>query len=267
MNKRFLTKVLFLLSTFTGSCWAGCCSKSLSLECEKAAIKESPIDTILVQLKQKTAELKTYYGKIEYQIDQPLFESKTLRKGLLYYEKDDGRSALRINFNTLKQDDEKEQKYIEQYIFDGIWLTHINYQIKEVKRYQQAEPNNPADVFELAGRNLPIIGFSNIEDMKKEFEIELIEQKSNDTNDFICLHLKVKPNSIYKDDYTSVDVCIDKTLSLPAKITAVSVEGDIYKIKFPEMKVNEKIDKKVFNFEAPESFTQEVILLKENVNQ
>ncbi|GAI54121.1 unnamed protein product, partial [marine sediment metagenome] len=36
-------------------------------------------------------------------------------------------------------DDEDQRKYIEHYIFDGVWLTYIDYQIKQVKQYQQAE--------------------------------------------------------------------------------------------------------------------------------
>ena len=153
--------------------------------------------------------------------------------------------------------DEKEQKYVEQYIFDGVWLTHIDYQIKQVKLYQQAEPNEPVDAFELASQNFPIIGFSKVEDLKKEFEIKLVEQQEGEPENFIQLHLKVKPDSIYKDDYTSIDFWIDKKLNLPARIVAVSTEEDIYQIKFLKAKVNKKLNKKVFELKIPKGFTVE----------
>jgi len=182
------------------------------------------------------------------------------------------KSKLQINFQTLKQDDEKEQEYIEQYIFDGVWLTHIDYQIKEVKRRQLAEPNEPADGFELARRNFPIVGFGKAEDLKKEFEISLIEQRQQEhpsvipaeagIREFIGLHLKVKPGSIYKDDYTSIDFWIDKKINLPAKIVAVSTEEDVYEIILLDAKVNERIDKKVFEIKVPDGFGEEIIPLK-----
>ena len=269
-------KVFFLLLAIVGTCWAGGEAGNLaSSEAEPVAsprgeragansVAKPQVEVVLERLKKQTSELKSYQSQIEYRFSQPLLESETLKKGVLYYQRSDGKSALRINFQSLKQDEEEEQKYIEQYIFDGIWLTHIDYQIKEVKRYQKAEPNEPVDAFELASENFPIIGFSKAEDLKKEFEIGLVEQQGVEAKNFIRLHLKVKADSIYKDDYTSIDFWVDKELYLPAKIIAVSTEEDIYEIKFLQPKVNKKIDKKVFEFEVPEGFNVEIEVLKKN---
>jgi len=245
MNEKIITKVLAIVGIFLAA--GGIVAGS---EADSA-------DVVLEQLKKQTAELKSYQCQIEYKFIQPLLESETLRKGVLYYQKSDGKSALRINFQTLKQDEEEEQKYIEQYIFDGVWLTHIDYQIKEVKRYQKAEPNEPVDAFELVSENFPIIGFSKVEDLKKEFEIGLIEQQGSEAKNFVQLHLKVKADSIYKDDYTTIDFWVDRKLYLPAKIVAVSTEEDIYEIKFLQPKVNEKINKKVFELKIPDEFNVE----------
>jgi outer membrane lipoprotein-sorting protein len=211
---------------------------------------------------------------------QPLLESQTFRKGILYYAKIDGKTKLRLNFSTRKQDDEIEQEYIEQFIFDGIWLTHIDYQIKSAERRQLTEPNKPIDAFELASRDLPILGFTNIEDLKKQFEIELIKQKPKSQKDvttsnavsesdekvhinsFIQLHLKTRPDSIYKDDYTYVDFWIDKKMRLPAKVIAVTSEEDIYEIKLLNPKVNEKLDEKIFSLKIPKGFTVEILPLE-----
>ena len=252
MNKKTITKVFVIL--LTAVCWAGGCTESLA-GLPRKKVKPNPVDTILKQLNQKTKELKSYYAQIEYLFSQPLFESQTLRKGILYYQKAGRKSTLRIDFQTLKQDDEQEQKYIEQYILDGRWLTQIDYQIKEVRRYELAEPNEPVDVFELVSRHFPLIGFSKAEDLKKQFETELICQEQGKPSQFIQLHLKVRPDSTYKDDYTSIDFWIDKKLYLPAKIVAVSTEGDIRQIKFVCPKVNKKLKKKVFEIEIPKGFT------------
>jgi outer membrane lipoprotein-sorting protein len=275
MNEKIITKVFSLLLAIAEICWAGGEAGNLaSSEAERAganSVAKPQVEVVLKRLKKQTAELKSYQSQIEYRFSQPLLESETLKKGVLYYQRSEGKSALRINFQSLKQDEEEEQKYIEQYIFDGVWLTHIDYQIKEVKRYQKAEPNEPVDAFELVSENFPIIGFSKVEDLKKEFEIGLVdstsspqvEQQGVEAKNFIQLHLKVKVDSVYKDDYSSIDFWIDKKLYLPAKIVAVSIEEDIYEIKFLQPKVNEKVDKKVFELKIPDGFNVETEPLKE----
>jgi len=257
MNKKIVAKVVIFLLCTVNTCLAvGCTANSAGSQLKGCDVNS--VDGILRNLSQSTAELKSYQCRIEYKFIQPLLESETLRKGVLYYQRCDGKSALRINFQTLKQDDEEEQKYIEQYIFDGVWLTHIDYQIEQVKRYQQAEANEPVDAFDLVSQNFPIIGFSKIEDLKKQFEIKLVKQKKGKAQ----LHLKVKADSIYKDDYTSIDFWIDKELGLPAKIVATSTEEDIYEIGLLKPKVNEGIDKKVFEVKIPKGFGEEIIPLK-----
>lgn len=239
-----------------GMCASGC----LAGQTDSNSTAKPQVEIVLEQLNKQTADLKSYQSHIEYKFIQPLLESETLKKGVLYYQRSDGKSALMINFQSLKQDEEEEQKYTEQYIFDGVWLTHIDYQIKEVKRYQRAEPNEPVDAFELVSASFPIIGFSKVEDLKKEFEIGLVE--GVEVKEFIQLHLKVKADSTYKDDYTSIDFWIDKKMHLPAKIVAISTEDDIYEIKFLQPKVNEKIDKKVFELKIPDGFNVETEPLK-----
>lgn len=263
MNKEMLTRLLVILVTTANACWAGGCAKRLA-SCGPEDANANSVDMVLKNLRGRTAKLKSYEGRIEYLISQPLFESQSLRKGVLYYQKSEEGTKLRINFETLKQDDEEEEKYIQQYIFDGVWLTEIDGQIEQVKRYQQAEPNKPVDAFELARQNFPIIGFSEAEDLKKEFEIDLVEEQAEKAKDFIHLHLKVKPDSTYKDDYTSIDFWIDRKLGLPAKIVAISTEEDIYQIEFVNAKVSERIDKEVFDFEIPKGFGEEVIPLKKS---
>ena len=288
MDQRIVTKIALVMLCAAGTCWASLCDEISETSCQQNT-KADPVDAVLEKLNKRTLEIESYQGQIEYKYTQPLLESEALRKGVLYYLKSGSEPVLRINFDTLKQEDEKEQKYIEQYIvlggarlthpdyrFTGVWLVQIDYQIEEVKYYQLAEPNDPNepfDVFRLASRNLPMLGFTEIDDLKKEFEIELVEQKKTEPADFIQVHLKVKPNSIYKDDYVSIDFWIDQKVGLPVKVVAVKTEpeppfGDIYEIKFLNSKVNKGIDKRVFEFKIPRGFGEpEIIPLKKKGKQ
>jgi outer membrane lipoprotein-sorting protein len=251
-QKFFILKVLIILAVMAGGC-------SQTSYAEQSSSDANNISSILDGLKQKTSKLQSYQCEVNYLFSQPVLESKTLRTGKLYYARLGNGSKLRINFDTLTQDENPQQKYGEQYIFDGQWLTHIDYQIKQVQKRQLAEANEQIDAFELAKRNFPLIGFDKTEDLQQQFDVNLIGEPNGLTH----LHLKVKPDSIYKDDYKSVEVWIDREVMLPAKISAVSTEGDIYEISFAKPKVNEAIDEKVFDFTIPDGFGKpEIILLK-----
>jgi outer membrane lipoprotein-sorting protein len=265
MNSKTISKAVLVVLLTAGICKAMECMKpSVPDEAQQTAQcaqpKTGPVDDVLKQLNDKTIELQSYEGQLEYKFTQPLLESEALRKGILYYAKFGEKSKLRINFLTLKQDDEEEQKYLEDYIFDGTWLTQISYEIKSAKKYQLAEPNKPVDAFDVASQNIPLLGFTKIENLKKQFEITLVEQKEDKPATFFQLHLKVKPNSTYKDDYASLDFWIDKKLGLPTKVVALSPEEDIYEIKFLNPKINRKINAKVFEFKIPKDFGEPEIV-------
>jgi outer membrane lipoprotein-sorting protein len=224
--------------------------------------KKKAISDYLEKLNNRTRGLESYQCKLEYLFEQPVFETKTLQKGDLYYLKDGGESFLRINFQTRREEEEKEQKYQDEYIFDGIWLTHIDYQVKEVKRYQQSKENEPVDAFDLAARNFPILGFSKIEELEKNYDIKLLEQESAGNEKFVVFSLSPKAESRYKD-YKTIDLWIDSRIDLPAKIIATNTDGDIYQVSFLEPKVNRKIDKKIFAYQIPKGFTVEINKLDE----
>jgi len=258
-----ISLLLFLL--VPSACRGQTTDKAADLPSQPVNAEPNSPEKILKDLNRTLTTLESYCCQVKYLVSQPLFESKTLRTGNLYYKKAGENSNLRINFKTLKQDDEPEQKYPQEYIFDGVWLIHIDYKFKKTKHYQQAEPNAPADVFELAGRNFPLIGFSKNQDLKKDFSIKLIEQDKNNTASLAHLHLTVKSDSPYKDDYISADFWIDKKLNLPAKIIAVSTEKDIYEIEFLNPKINKEIDNKLFEVVVPKDFDKpEIIPLQKN---
>jgi len=260
MGPKTLIETVLSLLLLLSACQAGWSAEN-SACCQPKQIDANSVESILNQLKQKAAELNSYQCLVEYEVNQPVFETRTFRKGILYYAKYGKISKLRVNFQTLKQDDEKEQKYAEHFIFDGIWLTRINYKIKRVERRQLAEPNEPAEPFDLASRSLPVIGFTKIEELKKQFEIKFVQPEKDKTENSFHLHLKVKPDSKYKDDYTVIDFWIDKKLPLPTKVVAITTEEDIYEIRFLKPQINKKIDPEVFKFDVPKDFTIEVITL------
>ena len=256
-----------------GACWA--CGNADCTQGHDEPARVDPVDAVLEQLNKKTRELTSYECRIEHKYIQLLEDSQATRKGVFYYIKSGGKSALRVNFETLQQEDEKERKAVEQYIvldgawlthrdheFKGIWLVHVDYQMEAVKYIQLAEPedpNEPYDVFDLVSKYLPMPGFTRTEELKKQFEVELVEQKNTEAKDFTQVRLKVQPNSVYEDDFRSIDFWIDKKVGLPARVRATKTEpkppyGEIEEIKFLKPQVNKNIAKKVFEFKIPKGF-------------
>ena len=289
MNKKIIIKSTIILLWALNACLASevkvaCKCPNCSNTKQPTEEKTNEVDTVLKQLNQKTSELMSIQAQIEYKFIQPLLESEKLQKGMFYYAKIGNSSKLRLNFQTRTIDDEEEEKYVEEYIvlgganlshpghrFEGMWAVQIDYEMEGIRYIQLTDtqdPNKPIDVFDLINKNFPMVGFSRIEDIKKQFEITLVEQKKPGPEDFIQVHLEVKPNSIYKDDYVSIDFWIDKKLGLPAKIVTVSTEPatepvelkDVFEIKFLKPKFNNKIDKKIFDFKIPAGFDEPDIM-------
>lgn len=253
---------------FASSICSACCGRGQAGACcTPEATDANGVEATLKQLKQKTANLKSYQAQVEYLFSQPLLESETLKKGALYYQRSGKTSKLRMNFQTLKENDEKEQRYVEHFIFDGVWLTHIDYQIENSERRQLAEPNEPVDVFDLASKNLPVVGFTRIDELNKQFEVSLVEQEKTKSTDSIKLHLKTRPDSIHEDDYTHIDVWLDKKSMLPAEVVAVTIDGEVHQIKLLKPKVNKIIDGKIFDFRIPRGFSSQTIPLEKNTDR
>jgi outer membrane lipoprotein-sorting protein len=257
---------IFVIVFFAGNiCLGQGCSQVSSVGA--AEVKEaqtSPVDKvdeILAKLNKRSGEIKTYQCKLEHLSRQPLFDSQTLRTGSMWYLRDNKKSLLRVDFDTIKQDVEPEEKYVEKFFFDGVWLTRIDYQLKEVKKYQLVDPNEleegeSIDAFDLLSEDLPIVGFTGSDKLKKEFNITLAEPNASEPNDTIGLHMVVKPDSVYKDDWVWIDFWIEKKLYLPAKVVTLSTQDDIYEISFIDAKVNEPIDPAVFKVVVPEGFVE-----------
>lgn len=227
----------------------------------------SPLGQLLDKINAVAKNLKSCQAQMEYLfIQEPeLLDSRTLRKGTLYYQKTDKGSVVRINLDTVKQDDGQEQSKKEHYLFDGVWLTKIDYTLRQIDQYQQVPADKPADVFEYISHNFPIVGFTGTEILEKEFEISLVPGKE-DEKDQKHLLLKVRPNSVYKDDYKQIDLWIDGKLFLPIRMVSLSVQGDIYDLRLTKPELNKTLSEKTFAIDAPDDFSKSVKTLEQKTN-
>jgi outer membrane lipoprotein-sorting protein len=229
--------------------------------CQVGTQDSNEVEAAITHLQEKAATLRSYQARVDYVVRQPLLDSQQRRKGILHYLKSDQRSHLRIDFRTLQQDEEPERKYAEQFLFDGVWLWHVDYQIERVERRQLTEPNQPIDALALASRHVPVLGFSKIRDLRKQFDVTLVTDPQGGETTFRHLHLTVKPDSVYRDDYVTIDFWIDQKVGLPTKVVAVTTEEDVHEIRLIAPKVNARMEPKTFQIDLPKGFDVQVIPL------
>jgi outer membrane lipoprotein-sorting protein len=217
---------------------------------------------ILEHLNQKSNDVHTYSADISYLFSQPVAQTQTLRTGKLYYYNTGKMSKLRINFDTLQQEQEKPEKYLDQYIFDGVTLTRIDYQLKTAEYRQLTEPNKPLNAFELASRYWPIIGFVSTDKLKKDFDISLAKEQDHQAE----LIMKTKPDSQYRNDYSTINFWIDTKEFVPLRTIATTPDGDIHDLRFLNAAVNKKVSEGTFNVDVPADFGKNVIPLEKGRN-
>lgn len=210
------------------------------------------LDQVLAQVQKAGGDLTTYQARIEYTLRQPLLDCQTVRTGMIYYQRGQVSSSLRVSLQTLQQDQDKPYPHREEFIFDGVWLTHIDYQVKSVTKRQLTEPNQPKDPFELAGQEFPVVGFVDINQLSKEFMVELIT--SNTKGQTYQLLFRPLPQSRFSKQYRRILIYLDERTWLAQKVEAESTEADIYVVVFLQPRLNQPIDPTVFQIKPPPDF-------------
>lgn len=227
---------------------------------------EGDVREILNRLDESVGDVNTLESEIVYEVKQPLFESSSTRRGVLYYKNDSNEPKLRINFTSLQQDDDEPQEYKEYYIFEGKWLTHVNFQIEEVKKYELSDSNEPVDPFDIARMNFPILGLSKDEELGEDFDISIAELPEEQVGKLVKLKLDVKEGSRFEDEYSSIDFWIDRSYWLPSRITSYTLEEDVYELVFNDLEVNRSLSDEVFDYNLPDRFGEAEIIRYDELN-
>jgi hypothetical protein len=218
------------------------------LLCQQVCSAIEPNDT-LQKLNQSVKKIKNLSAQVEYIHAQPLFETKTIRTGKIFYVKDANCGQLRINFLTLKQDDANEQNYREDYVFDGWKLTKIDHQSKSAITEQFAK-DKAIEPFELVQDYFPIVGFDEPNKLSEQFEITVIAGSDGQ------LRFIPKKNSRYFKAYKQVDCKLSAKNYLPTEFNASTCDDEEITIKLTQTDLQKAIDKTVFDLNIPADFTK-----------
>lgn len=256
--KKCIAMSLFLLTLST--VWPdSCCSSVTGSQAKPAESSKKDdaaiISEILEKMNAASQNLKTCEARFSYLFieDPDLLDSRTLRNGIFYYKIQGDKSNLRIRFDDIKQDEFDPEEQREEYLFDGVWLTHINFKLEQVDLYQQAPEGEPIGVFELINANFPLIGFSGSQEIQNEFVVSL-NTDPQDPNTLPSLILTAKKDSKFKESYEKIHFWVEKDLNMPQKVVAYTPQGDQSHVEFTYKNVNKKLKNSVFTVETPKHF-------------
>lgn len=234
------------------------CLFAFSVACvfaKEACCNSDPLDVggIIAKITEKGEKLDSFTSNIIYSLteDPEIFETTTIYTGTFRYLKTEKRQYAMIDFVTRQEDELPIEDYHQRYLFDGVWLTRVDYQLKQVNRDQLAPEDEPEDVFELISKDFPLMGFSGADKLSDSYDIKL-EQ----SDDAFAYKLRLEPKEDAEVKYSDIEFVIDKRNFLPQTITSTSVSDDsICNIELDGGEVNSKLDEKIFKLDIPEDFT------------
>ncbi|MFA5291682.1 MAG: hypothetical protein WC496_01460 [Phycisphaerae bacterium] len=208
-------------------------------------VQKEVIQTI-EKLNSAVAKLRQLTAQVEYIHAQPLFDTQTIRTGDIFYVKDVNCTALRMNFLTIKQDQSPRLNYREDYIFDGMKLTKIDYQGKSAIT-EQLSKDKPIEPFELVQDYFPIIGLAKPDEMTGQFNITVSQS---------VLCLIPKENSKFFKTYKHIEITINPVNSLPCDFSAVTSEDEKITIKLSQIDTSTAVKNSVFDMNIPADFVK-----------
>ncbi|MFI4912480.1 MAG: outer membrane lipoprotein carrier protein LolA [Sedimentisphaeraceae bacterium JB056] len=220
---------------------------------KEACCKEMSVERLMEKIAEKGSELESFSANIMYSLteDPEIFETTTIYTGTFNYLKTEQRQYAMIDFITRQEDELPVEDYHQRYVFDGVWLTRIDYQLKQVNKDQLVPEDEPEDVFKLIGEDFPLMGFSGTDRLSDRYDIEF--EQSDDSRSYE-LNLTPKEQSDVK--YSEIRFVIDSGTLLPRSIKAVSSsDSSICDIQLDGSVINTELNEEIFKVEIPDDFT------------
>jgi len=233
----------------------------------------SAVDKLLYRVEQAGAKLASFQADMLYNQLQPIQDTVIIRHGRLYYQVRGETVRARINFDDfLQQDTDEEeklkpQKFDEDYVFDGLWLTASNSKTKKIDYHEISKKSRGKEDFRIGNGPFPLPFAIKRKDVLKHFDVKITKADPNapavlKDSDHIALVPKKK--SPYIKDYRRLELWVSKKTALPVRISFEKELGELTTITWSNIKVNKKIRDATFKLKKPgKGWTEDWHPLKE----
>ena len=190
--------------------------------------------TILNRLEASGKKYPNVTADIHYLVDEVEAGDTSEFKGKVYYQSGTAKTPVRfrIHFKTRRQSGGPETRHVEDYVFDGSWLTVRKQRVKQFTRYQVAAPGQRINTLELGRGPFPVPFGQKTATVLKYFAASTRPPAKDDPPGTDYLNLVTRPRHARKMSMRSIGMWVDRQSGLPIKIVAVDKSANVSTVVF-----------------------------------
>ena len=251
VNKEIVTLVMCGMLAVVGLGIPAGGAETAEERCEKN-IREG-VDPKILEVLDKLEKLgqtvKDLQAELSLEKLETLVDDRSTKEGKLYYQQEKKKIRFRISFEKTRYDG-RTRADREDFVFADGWLTHRQARGKREDRYQYTRPGQRSkDLMRIGKSPLPILIGQKTEEVLKKFEVTLLEaNKKTDPAKIKTAHLKLVPRKGTKlaMSHTRLEFWLREPDYLPVRSQWENDSGDIFTADMSKLRVNKKMNKKVF---------------------
>jgi hypothetical protein len=175
---------------------------------------------VLDRLDRKGHELHDIQAKITFTRNDPVRQDKQVHQGILRFKDGKPNPRFFIRFDKLAQEGATRADP-EWYVFDGQWSVEAREKTKTMVRRQVVRPGEPVSVFFLGEAPFPLPFGQKKSQIEKLFDVRLTPSRPNDPPNSVRLECTPKAGTNLENKYGRIDLCVDKQLDLPVRVSAI----------------------------------------------
>jgi outer membrane lipoprotein-sorting protein len=220
-----------------------------------APATDPAVMAILQRLESANARFPNLSADLDYHADLTQLGDTEERKGRVYYQADagaEGSGRFRVHFDNIRQGEGPRTSNVEDYVFDGQWLTVRKEKVKQMTRRQVAPPGEKIAALQLGEGPFPIPFGQKADNVLKFFAVTTRPLQAGEPADTDYLKLVTRPER--KDELKTevVEMWVNKSTGLPVKIIAKDTSENITTVIFGNIKTD-KLPEETFNLPQPPS--------------
>lgn len=217
------------------------------------------VDEALDRLETAGERYTRITAAIEYQLYEPVFDTRETRTGQVFYQKDpagEDPTKFRIQFLTLREGaDAPTLRDETDYVFDGLHFISRKARIREFRRWQVARPGeaDPTNALELGRGPFPVPFGQRKADVLRLFEVSTTPPAEGADPNAPASYLRLvpRPNQAEPMNIREIEMWIDRT-GLPRRIRTVDREGSqTTTVTFTEVRTNAEAQIEPRTFDLP----------------
>jgi outer membrane lipoprotein-sorting protein len=209
------------------------------------------VEAVLDRLEQAGAKVEDLRADITYVVFDTLIEDEQTKPGHVEYRKAEPNAQFYVRFDGLAQEGIVIDKK-EWYVFDGRWFTEAHEATRQIIKREIVGEGERIDPFRLGEGPFPLPFGQKKAEILANFAVTLAPPVPGDPANTDHLRCRPLPGTQMAEEYTQLDLFVDRKLDLPTMIIAEQKkENKRITVTFENMRLNTGIPGSDFDFKQP----------------